>query len=168
MDNHELLIFGTRASQNPIKTQEAQSDLSAYVPEKVRRRGEIPFALLWIIFGMLGFYFALDMTSDSYSAPSVFPKLISTLIIICGVVILVNALKREKPDPSSPGVLRYLLPIDVFVMITLIILYCFALPRLHFFPSSLAFLSAGMIYLYRGKKSFIQSLSQRRHLAFLS
>lgn len=141
----------------PKAVRETPADLSVYVPEKVRKRGEISFASLWVILGALGYYFALGMTSDSYSAPSVFPKLTSALITVCGLVTLVKALRREKPDPNSPGVFEFLLPRDVLVMIALVILYCFALPRLHFFPSSLLFLSAGMIYLYKGKK-IVQSL----------
>lgn len=160
MDSQEIIAVNETAiiqNQTDVKRLEEVRDLSVYVPEKVRKPGEIFFATLWIILGALGYYFAISMTSDSYSAPSVFPKLTSALIIVCGLVILTKALKRERPEPDSPGVFQYLLPRDVLVMITLVILYCFSLPRLHFFPSSLAFLSAGMIYLYRGKK-IIQSV----------
>lgn len=132
-------------------------DLSVYVPEKIRKPGEIGFALLWIIIGLLGYYFAIGMTSDSYSAPSVFPKLASTVIIICGAVTLAKAVKREKQAPDGPGVFSFLLPRDVLVMMTLMLLYCAALPKLHFVPSSFALLASGMIYLYRGKK-IVQSV----------
>lgn len=159
MDNQEILINeeGIISPNQPEPAKpDIPKDLSVYVPEKVRKPGEIVFASLWIVLGALGYYFALGMTSDSYAAPSVFPKLASTVIILCGIVTLIKAVRREKPGPEEPGVFKYLLPHDVLVMIILIILYCFALPNLHFFPSSFAFLVAGMVYLYRGKK-IIQS-----------
>lgn len=137
--------------------QEETKDLSVYVPEKIRKPGEIGFALLWIIWGLFAYYFATTMTSDSYSAPSVFPKLASSVIIGCGIVILVKAIRREKPSPADGSVFTFLLPRDVLVMMIFILIYCAALPRLHFIPSSFALLAAGMIYLYRGKK-IVQSV----------
>lgn len=132
-------------------------DLSVYVPEKIRKPGEIGFALLWIITGLLGYYFAMGMTSDSYSAPSVFPKLASVVILACGAITLAKAVKREKPAADGPGAFFFLLPRDVLVMMVLMLLYCAALPGLHFVPSSFALLVSGMIYLYRGK-NIIQSV----------
>lgn len=155
MNDKETLITGeiaaARSAPEPLTAGEPQ-DLSVFVPEKVRKPGEIAFALIWIIIGALGYYFALDMTSDSYSAPSVFPKLSSTVILLCGAVILAKALKKEKAEAGGAGVFQFLLPRDVLVMISLVLLYCVALPNLHFVPSSFVFLAAGMIYLYRGRK----------------
>lgn len=169
MDSQELIINETAVSQKDSRPSAAETpqDLSVYVPEKVRKPGEIPFAVLWIVIGALGYYFALGMTSDSYSAPSVFPKLASTVIFLCGAVTLVKAVRREKLEEGSPGVFRYLLPQDVLVMITLIILYCVALPNLHFVPSSFCFLVAGMVYLYRGKKIVLPVIVSACTLAVL-
>lgn len=138
-------------------TPEEQKGLSVYVPEKIRKPGEIGFALLWIALGLFAYYFATGMTSDSYSAPSVFPKLASMVITVCGLVVLVKALRREKPAPEDGGLFAFLLPRDVLVMVVFILIYCAALPKLHFIPSSFALLVAGMIYLYRGKR-IIQSI----------
>jgi len=160
LDSHEIIISeesSIKRGETKSQAQEAAQDLSVYVPEKVRKPGELTFASLWIILGALGYYFAMGMTSDSYSAPSVFPKLASTVITLCGIVTLVKAVKREKPGADETGAFHFLLPQDVLVMITLIILYCVALPNLHFVPSSFAFLVAGMVYLYRGKK-IVQSV----------
>lgn len=159
MDNQETLISeeGIISPNEPEAVKpDIPKDLSVYVPEKVRKPGEIIFASLWIVLGALGYYFSFGMTGGSYSAPSVFPKFASTVIILCGIVTLVKAIQRDKPAPEDSGVFKYLLPRDVLVMIIMIILYCFALPNLHFFPSSFAFLVAGMVYLYHGKK-IIQS-----------
>lgn len=163
MNNKEPLIIENTEKESLATPK----DLSVYVPETVRKPGEVFFATLWVILGALGYYFALDMTGDSYSAPSVFPKLSSTVITLCGIVTLIKAAKREKPGPDEPGVFSYLLPRDVLVMISFVILYCVALPNLHFVPSSFAFLAAGMIYLYRGKKIVMPIIVSAGTLAVL-
>lgn len=169
MDSQELIINETAVPQenHSHEATETPQDLSVYIPEKVRKPGEIFFATLWIIIGTLGYYFALGMTSDSYSAPSVFPKLASTVILLCGIVTLIKAIRREKPGEDAPRVFRFLLPQDVLVMITLIILYCIALPNLHFVPSSFCFLVAGMVYLWRGKKIMLSVIVSACTLAVL-
>ena len=129
---------------------EAARDLSVYVPEKHRKPGETAFAVIATVFGVLGYYFALDMTSENYSSPSVFPKLASAIIIICGLICIFKACKKEAPEAGSPNVFRYLLPKDVIVVLVLLLAYCIALPRLHFIPSSYIFMVIGMIYLHRG------------------
>lgn len=138
------------------QVEEEPRDLSVYVPEKVRKPGEIGFAIIGVVFGVLGFYFAMDMTSDTYSSPSVFPKLSSIIIICCALVSLMKAVKRAAP-PAGETVFKYLLPRDVLVILVMLIVYCIALPRLHFVPSSYAFMVVGMVYLHRGKK-IVQSL----------
>ncbi|MDO4548189.1 MAG: tripartite tricarboxylate transporter TctB family protein [Clostridia bacterium] len=131
--------------------KETVQDLSSYVPEKHRKPGETTFAIIATVFGVLGYYFALGMTSENLSSPSVFPKLASIIIVICGVICIYRACKKEPPEAGSPSVFRYLLPKDVIVVLALLLVYCIALPRLHFIPSSYAFMVIGMIYLHRGK-----------------
>lgn len=153
------MVSEKAAAEETLVASEAAAepaDLSVYVPEKVRKPGELGFAILGIVLGILGYYFAMDMTSETYSSPSVFPKLASTIIIACGAVSLRKALKRSAP-PAGETVFGYLLPRDVLVVLIMLVLYCIALPRLHFIPSSYAFMVAGMIYLHRGKK-IVQSL----------
>lgn len=157
MDNNGITTadeVGTE-KENPAEPQ----DLSVYVPPTVRKPGEIGFTVMGIIFGILGYYFAMDMTSQTFSSPSVFPKLSSAIIIICGLNSLYKVIKRE-PATAGETVVGYLLPRDVTFMILMIIAYSFALPKLHFIISSYAFMVVGMIYLHRGKKiiqSFIYS-----------
>lgn len=153
MDSNELLV---EAPAGNVDANAAQ-DLSVYVPEKVRKPGEIGFAALGILLGMLGYYFALDMTSDTYSAPSVFPKIASIIIMACGAVSLLKAVRREKPPAGSETVFQYLLPRDVVFVICMLVAYSIALPIAHFIPSSYVFMVVGMIYLHRGKK-ILQSL----------
>ncbi|MDO4559385.1 MAG: tripartite tricarboxylate transporter TctB family protein [bacterium] len=143
-----------------IDEEAAARDLSSYVPEKHRKPGETAFAVIATVFGVLGYYFALGMTSENLSSPSVFPKLASAIIIICGVTCIFKSCKKGAPEPGSPSVFKYLLPKDVIVVLSLLLAYCIALPRLHFIPSSYAFMVAGMIYLHRGKyiwQSFVIS-----------
>ncbi len=154
--NHEAKDLGAVAESG----EEAARDLSVYVPEKHRKPGETAFAIIATVFGVLGYYFALDMTSENYSSPSVFPKLASVIIIICGLTCICKACKKEAPEAGSPSVLKYLLPKDVIVVLALLLAYCIALPRLHFIVSSYIFMVIGMIYLHRGKyiwQSFVIS-----------
>jgi hypothetical protein len=129
-------------------------DLSVYVPEKVRKPGEIGFAVLGILLGVLGYYFALGMTSGSYAAPSVFPKISSIIISLCGLTCLIKALTKEKPPADSGTVIHYLLPKDVVFMLAMLVVYCVVLPYAGFIYSSYMFMVTGMIYLHRGKKIF--------------
>ncbi|MDR2528603.1 MAG: tripartite tricarboxylate transporter TctB family protein [Synergistaceae bacterium] len=129
-----------------------EQDLSVYIPEKTRKPGEIGFALLGILFGILGYYFAMDMTSDSYSAPSVFPKVSSTIIIVCGLTCLLKALMKAKSPAEAGTAFHYLLPKDVVFALVMLVVYCVALPYAHFIPASYAFMVVGMVYLHRGKK----------------
>ncbi|MEG1799131.1 MAG: tripartite tricarboxylate transporter TctB family protein [Synergistaceae bacterium] len=134
-----------------------KKSLSAFVEDPERKPGEIAFSCMWILFGALGYYFALGMTHDDYASPSVFPKLASCIIVLCGLFILFKDLKRNKPKEGSPNVFQYLLPKDVLVILCGLIVYCIVLPRLHFIASSYLFMVLGMIYLHRGKK-IVQSL----------
>lgn len=130
---------------------EAEQELSSYKPEPNRKPGEIFFAIFTIIFGALGYYFALGMTNESLSSPSVFPKLASTIIMICGGICLYKAYKKLPPAPDSPGIFQYLLPGDVIFVMAMLFIYCIALPYLHFIASSYIFMVVGMVYLHRGK-----------------
>ena len=86
-----------------IEKEEAR-DLSSYVPERHRKPGETAFAIIATVFGVLGYYFALGMTSENLSSPSVFPKLASTIIIICGAICIYKSCKKEAPAADSPSV----------------------------------------------------------------
>jgi hypothetical protein len=137
---------------NADKNASVPKDLSVYVPEKTRKPGEASFAFLCMAFGALGYYFAMGMTSDSLSAPSVFPKIASTLIALCGLICLGKAFLKEKPLPAERSILRFLLPKDVVFMLGMLLVYCLALPHIGFITSSYVFMVVGMIYLHRGKK----------------
>lgn len=128
-------------------------DISVYVPEKNRKPGELVFTGLIIIFGVLGYYFATELSSDSYSAPSVFPKIASLVIFCGGLLVLLSTAKRERPQDGETA-WQYLMPRPVQVMLALLGVYCFALPFLRFLVSSFIFLVVGMTFLNRGKHLF--------------
>jgi len=154
MDNKEnIAAVGT--TENAAQTDK-HKELSVFIPESERKPGELGFAVIWFVFGFLGFYFAMGMTHDSLSAPSVFPKLASAIIMLCSAYSFVKALKRKKPGPDS-HIFNFLLPKDVLVILCGLIVYCILMPKVHFIPASYAFMALGMIYLHRGKK-IVQSL----------
>jgi membrane associated rhomboid family serine protease len=143
-------ISEERVNEAASQEQEQQRDLSVFVPATIRKTGEIGFTVLIIILGIGGYYFALNITSDSYSAPAIFPKMSSFIIAAGGFICLLKAL-RKKPPEKKTSLFSYLLPKDVLVMLLMLIVYCIALPKLHFAPCSFVFMAGGMIYLHRGK-----------------
>jgi hypothetical protein len=145
-ESKEILAEG-----NAAEGAASLKDLSTFVPEAHRKPGELGIAAITFLIGALGYYFALDMTSGEYSSPSVFPKLASTVIMLCSAVNFFRAVKREKPEATAPSLARFLFPGDVVVVLCFLVVYCIALPKLHFVVSSFAFLALGMIYLQRGK-----------------
>lgn len=132
-------------------SKETVRDLSTFVPEKRRKPGETAFAMLATMVGILGYYFAMGMTSENLSSPSVFPKISSVIIVICGLICVYNSSKKEAPAEGAPNIFNFLLPKDVLVILILLLVYCLVLPKLHFIISSYAFIAIGMIYLHRGK-----------------
>ncbi len=142
--NDEVKLESTAAEESP-------ADLSTYVQEKHRNPGEIGFAVIATVFGVLGYYFALDMTSENLASPSVFPKLASAVIVLCGLRCIYTACKKEPPEEGTPNVFKYLLPKDVIVVLVMLLAYCIALPIVHFVPASYVFMVVGMIYLHHGK-----------------
>ncbi len=149
MEGSEYLMDNSKGSTAGAAV--TAKDLSVYVPEAKRKPGEIGITVITFLLGAFGYYFALDMTSGEYSSPSVFPKFASTLIMACSAVNFWKAVRRERPDTSSYSLAQYLLPMDVLVMLSLLVIYCVALPHLRFIGSSYAFMVAGMVYLQRGK-----------------
>lgn len=135
--------------------------------EPCRKRGELGLAVILFLFGAAGYYFAIGMTSETYSSPSVFPKLISFLIMLFSVVIFFQARKRHRPDENEPPLFAFLFPKDVFVLITLLVVYAVVLPYLHFIAASYLFLVTGIIYLQRGKNKLRAFIISAAALAIL-
>ena len=168
MEGSEYFMDDPKGSAaGAVATTATAKDLSVYVPEASRKPGELGITAITFLLGALGYYFALDMTSGEYSSPSVFPKLASTVIMACSAVNFWKAVRRERPEASAPSLAQYLLPMDVLVVLSLLVIYCVALPHLRFIGSSYAFMAAGMIYLQRGKHIFRALLISAGSLAVL-
>ena len=105
----------------------AVKDISVFVPEAHRKSGELGAAALAFLLGVLGYYFALDMTSGEYSSPSVFPKFASVIIMASSAFIFARGLKKEK-EKDAPGLFAFLLPMDVVAVVVLLVVYCMILP----------------------------------------
>ncbi len=113
-----------------------------------RKPGEIGFALLFVLFGALGYYFALDMTSGKYSSPSVLPKVASSVIMAMGFIELLKSLKRRKNKYSATELMSFLFTKEVFFVLILLGLYSVFLPVLHFPLASFLFLLLSLLYLH--------------------
>ncbi len=117
-----------------------------------RKPGEIAFALLAIVFGVLGYYFALDISSGSLSAPSTVPKMASVIIIAMGLLSLRQGVLKVKAPSGFGELTRFLLPRDVLVVLVLLALYSALLVPIGFAIDSFLFISVALIYLQRGKR----------------
>lgn len=144
----------------------AVKDISVFVPEAHRKSGELGAAALAFLLGVLGYYFALDMTSGEYSSPSVFPKFASVIIMASSAFIFARGLKKEK-EKDAPGLVAFLLPMDVVAVVVLLVVYCMILPWAGFVRSSFLFMVAGMAYLQRGKNILRAVLVSAGSLAVL-
>lgn len=112
----------------------------------VRIKGEIVIAIASFIFGSLGYYYAIDMTHDTYSSPAVFPKLVSTIIVICGLIQTYRCYKKNYVD-FGLSAFQYIFPSNILFTIPLLIICCVIMPKVHFAISSFAFMSILMVYL---------------------
>lgn len=125
-------------------------------PIKISRKpGELAFAVLCVIFGLLGYYFALDITSGELSSPSVAPKIASTVIILMGLAELARCLKKGKAQPGLNALLHYLFTWDVVFILVMLAAYSVLLPILHFPLASFLFLLCSLFYLQKGKRFFL-------------
>lgn len=124
------------------------------VPAKTnpRKPGEIVFSLLVILFGGLGYYFAMDITSGELSSPSVAPKVASSIIMAMGAMELFKVLLKKQPVVVNVATLvKHLFTWDVVFVLILLGAYSILLPILHFPLASFLFLIASLAYLQRGK-----------------
>lgn len=125
-------------------------------PERTSRKpGELAFSLLCVLFGILGYYFALDITSGELSSPSVAPKIASSVIILMGLAELARCLKKGRAPAGLKALLRYLFTWDVVFILVMLAAYSLLLPILHFPAASFLFLLCSLFYLQRGKRFFL-------------
>ena len=129
-----------------------ESDYAANENKKpCRSPGEITFCIFFILVGCFAYYIALSFTSGSWDSPSIFPRLVSALIVVLSVATIFRTLKNTaKPSFASlKEIFKFLLPADVAVLLSLLIVYSVVLPIIHFVPASFLFMYIAMIYLQR-------------------
>lgn len=112
--------------------------------------GERGWAILLGILGILGYYFACDMTHESYYSPAIIPKLTSIVIFLCACVCSYRTFKKTKCIFDLRECILFLFPKDVVVIIVLLAAYSAILPFLHFFTATSLFLIASILYLQKG------------------
>lgn len=119
--------------------------------------GEKLFSLWILLIGIVGFLCTFQMTDNTLSDPASLPRLVSVILILCGILVSYKNFKRARWHMSFSEAMREILPKDVCVMAAFLAIYCVALPNLHFVAASYLFMLAGMVYL-RGKAKIISSL----------
>lgn len=119
----------------------------------LRKPGELGFSILALLFGALGYYFAMDMTSGELSSPSVLPKLASVVIMAMAAISFFRAmLGKKKVTVNFMTLTTHLFSRDVVVLLILLAFYSLALPILHFPIASFVFLFIALTYLQRLKR----------------
>lgn len=113
--------------------------------------GEKTTAICIIMIGVLGYFFAMKMTSENYYSPSVIPKLTSIMIGFFGIVAFYKTRSKQTCTLSFLQMLQYYFPKDVFALLLLLIVYSVILPFAGFNIASILFLCTAMTYLQRGK-----------------
>jgi hypothetical protein len=113
-----------------------------------RRPGELVFNtalvlgslyLLWSAYGISGF--------EALSAPGAVPMVTTGTMLVCGVLILMETLRKDRI--TGEKLERDILPLPVIVTIAAIAAYALALKPLGFLPTSFVFLTVMIRYLAR-------------------
>ena len=127
--------------------------------------GEKGFAFFLLIFGGFFFYQSILMYQQAPGASSyaAVPLFVSGLIVVFSIAIIISDWKKaSKNHGLSFGevvkqTMKYILPMDVLVIVIFILLYCMALYlSLGFVYVTPVFLWAGMSYLMR--KNYVKNL----------
>jgi len=131
-----------------------ESDYVMKKKEKPHRSpGEIAFCIFFTLLGCFAYYIALSFTSGSWDSPSIFPRLVSAVIIALSIVTIIRTLKNtvKTSFTSVKDIVKFLLPTDVAVLLFLLVVYSVVLPIIHFIPASFLFMYIAMVYLQRGR-----------------
>lgn len=119
--------------------------------------GERWFGLIILLLGIVGCAGTFQMTFDTLSDPASLPRVVSVILILCGILLSYGNFRRPSQRIRFKEAVRQILPKDVCVMALLLAIYCIVLPKLHFIIASYLFMFIGMVYL-RGKNKIVSSL----------
>lgn len=118
-----------------------------------RRPGELVFVALIAIFSLLAAWQAWMISGfSSPSSPGVFPMFSAGTMVVSGLVILTDTLRKRPADVRGPlgHALAEITPVRLIVFGAMIVVYMLALEPVGFIGSSFVFLFASMVYLWRG------------------
>lgn len=122
----------------------------AMQPPKTLRPGEVFFALCALGFGIYAFREAYAISGFSgLTTGGVMPMAAAAVMIVSGLFILVDALRRRGAPISPLAIVRFLLPPRLILFVALILLYAASIQWLGFMLASSAFLFVAIALLWR-------------------
>ncbi len=116
-----------------------------------RRTGELLFVILLGAFSVAAFYEAFLIAGfDSLSSAGVFPMIASGTMVLSGLFILVDTLRKERDKKTERPIASFLeiAPVTLIVMTALVAGYLVVMPYLGFLVTSAIFLGLSVKYLW--------------------
>jgi len=121
-----------------------------------RLNGEIIESIIFSVLGIFIMISALNMnTYGSWAlAPGLFPLIISIILLLLSLSLFIQGIKKTKrviEEPTEKKTemedIKKINWIGVLFVFGFSLLYCFALPVIHFIPASLIYLAVMMFFL---------------------
>jgi putative tricarboxylic transport membrane protein len=130
-----------------------------------RRPGELLFNLFVIAVSLFLFYTAYGIAGfDALSSAGAIPMVTTAIMVLCGILILRENLK--KSPNTAEKVARDILPLPVIVTIAAITAYAFLLKPLGFIPTSFLFL-LGLMRLFSGRSFLFSAAAAAASVALI-
>jgi len=121
--------------------------------DRARRPGELVFVIAVVIFSAFALWQAWLISGfSSPSSPGVFPMLAAGTMLVSGLLILAETVRRNPAErqSSAKSFLREITPGRLLLFAALMIAYILALEPFGFLPSTFVFLLASIAVLNRG------------------
>jgi putative tricarboxylic transport membrane protein len=115
------------------------------------RPGERLFALLLVIFAAYAFWESYGISGfGGLTTGGVMPMLASGVMVLTGLVILADTLRRPRaPDSGIAGLVAYLFPLRVVLFTLLVAVYVAVIPSVGFLAASGGLLFVSIWALWR-------------------
>lgn len=128
---------------------------------------EIPLGIFLVLFSLTALYHAYGISGfRSISSPGAMPMFAAAIMLCASLVILIKSIINERFIGSSGASLTPFfssaLPVRLILLVGLIALYLFFLPRLGFMVSSAVFLWVSFAFLWQCglvRATFVTALS---------
>jgi putative tricarboxylic transport membrane protein len=114
------------------------------------RPGELAFVAVIVAFSGLAFWKAFEIDGfSSRSGPGVFPMVASAVMIISGIFIFIDALrKRASNRPTELSAFSYLFSSKFLAFVPMMVIFAVAMPWVGFFPAASGFIFAAISFLW--------------------